>query len=172
VIKKSITYQDFDGNQVTEDHYFHLSKSELLDMEASIDGGMAAKLERVGKSNNGAEILSTFKEILAAAYGERVDGSGSKFFKSKAKSDEFLGSLAFDQLLMDLLTNAEDAGKFISAIMPEGLDDIAAKRMANLPLPAEEDAWVRENREPTDAELRSMTPQQIAAAWKRRNSQV
>ncbi len=41
MLKKTITYEDFDGNQVTEDHFFHLSKADLVEMEVSQKGGMS-----------------------------------------------------------------------------------------------------------------------------------
>lgn len=121
MIKQSITYENFDGDEVTEDHYFHLSKSELIDMELAEEGGMAAKLQAVGESKNGALIIKTFKEIIGKAYGERVDGSASQFFKSEKTTEAFMGSLAFDALLGELLTNADAAAKFVNGLMPKDL---------------------------------------------------
>ena len=71
MIKQTITYTDFDDNTVSEDHYFHLSKSEIIEMELSVDGGLAARLTRIGNDANGAEILATFKMIIAKSYGQR-----------------------------------------------------------------------------------------------------
>ena len=31
MLKKTITCEDFDGNQYTEDYYFHLNKTELAE---------------------------------------------------------------------------------------------------------------------------------------------
>jgi len=40
MLKKSITYSDLDGNSVTDDFYFNLSKSELVEMELSEKDGL------------------------------------------------------------------------------------------------------------------------------------
>ena len=52
MLTKKITYEDFDGNQVTEECQFHLTKSELMKMELSEAGGMYATLEKMVQENN------------------------------------------------------------------------------------------------------------------------
>src|SRR6266478_3160613 len=124
MIKQTITYENFDGETVTEDHYFHLSKSEIIDMELAgekEDRALSTRLTLIGKSGDGAAIIKMFKDIISAAYGQRVDGSGSQFFKSEEVSKAFLSSLAFDAFLGTLTTDAEAAVKFVSGILPKDL---------------------------------------------------
>lgn len=121
MIKQDITYEDFDGVVVTETHYFHLSKSELIDLELGTEGGLAAKLTRISGSANGAEIMNTFKDLISKAYGRRVEGNASKFDKSPQLSAEFMSSLAFDAFLGMLLTDAKAASDFVNGIMPKDL---------------------------------------------------
>jgi len=192
MIKVPITYTNFDDEKVTEEHYFHLSKSELLDMLAETGGeDIVAKLERVGKSNDGGLIMRTFKEIIGAAYGQRVDGSGSQFYKDPDLTKKFLSSLAFDQLLVDLVTNAVSAAAFIEGLMPSGLDQLAAAAAANnttdVPLPFDAQdlkesglanpmdptgqkalAWAF--REPTEKELTGMSQPELLDVMRRKNS--
>lgn len=188
MIKIPITYEDFDGNTVTKDYYFHLSKSELIDLETGEGESLSAKLERVSKSNDGGLIMRTFKEIIAVAYGQRVDGSGSEFYKDPDLTKRFLGSLAFDQLLTDLLTDTTDAIKFVNGLMPSGLEELAAKvseqQTKDVPLPVrdtknsglqdpfDEDGnllpWAF--REPTSRELAAMSTQQLHDVYRRRGS--
>lgn len=125
MIKQDITFEDFDGNTVTETHYFHLSKTELIEMDLGTDGGLDKKLTTIVASGNGAEILRTFREIVASAYGERVPGSGTEFFKKKEVTDRFMGGLAFDALLMKLATDAGFAAEFVSGIIPKDLAQAA-----------------------------------------------
>lgn len=166
MIKQEIEFEDFDGNKVKEVHYFHLSKSELIDMEASVEGGMAAKLQKIGTSGDGALIINTFKEIISKAYGQRVDGSASQFFKSQQISEQFMGSLAFDQLLTELLTDVSAATRFINGVIP----DLSAFVDAAAPQQAEvvELPWA--NREPTRQELQSMTTTQLRHVYDRKAS--
>ena len=125
MITKILKYEDFDGQPVEEKVYFHLSKSELIEMimaeEGQTEGGLVGKLTAMVESGNGALIMSTFKEIIAKSYGERVDGSGSKFFKSPQKTEEFMGSLAFDALFTELMTSDKAAAEFVSGLVPADL---------------------------------------------------
>jgi hypothetical protein len=190
VIKIPISYTDFDGKKLCEEHYFHLSKSELIDMVGEGDGeDLVSKLERVGSSGNGALIMRTFREIIAASYGQRVDGSSSQFYKDPDLTKRFLGSLAFDQLLEDLLTDTLNAVEFINGMMPSGLGDLAAKvsgqpvqdvpllfneqdvRDSGLDNPMDESGkkllpWAF--REPTPKEVSTMTHSQLLDVTKRK----
>ena len=125
MITKVLKYEDFDGQPVEEKVYFHLSKSELIEMvmaeEGKTEGGLVGKLTAMVESGNGALIMSTFKEIIAKSYGERVDGSGSKFFKSAQKTEDFMGSLAFDALFTELMTSDKAAAEFVSGLVPADL---------------------------------------------------
>lgn len=40
MLKKTISYTDYDGNERTEDFYFNLSKAEIIEMELGTAGGM------------------------------------------------------------------------------------------------------------------------------------
>lgn len=198
MIKKAITFTNFDDEQVTEVHYFHLSKSELIDMDLATPGGMTAKLEKIGRSENGAEIMQTFREIIAAAYGERVDGSGSQFFKSKQKTEVFMGGLAFDALLTELLLDPAGAADFVSGIIPKDLAMLAAQveaqnrptadvALPGLPPQADGQAGVIPSglanpqdgkgevlpwafREPTSKEMQEMTQLQLVEVYARKSS--
>ena len=46
MLKKTITYTDFNGKQRTETFYFNLTKAEVAEMEATVDGGFSTMLER------------------------------------------------------------------------------------------------------------------------------
>ena len=44
MLKKTITYNDYNGVERTEDFYFNLSKAEILEMEMGTSGGLAENL--------------------------------------------------------------------------------------------------------------------------------
>ena len=46
MLKKTFTYIDYNGVERTEDHYFNLSKAELMEMELSTTGGLAEMIKR------------------------------------------------------------------------------------------------------------------------------
>ena len=47
MLKKTITYTDFDDNERTEDFYFHLSKAEIAEMELSENGGLVKLIGKI-----------------------------------------------------------------------------------------------------------------------------
>lgn len=126
MIKKTLTYEDFDGNEVTEDHYFHLSKSDLLEMEMKYEGGILGQLKRIMSAENNLEMLGIFKDIIAASYGQRDGQDAKTFFKSETLSKRFIQSLAFDALFMDLMSNTGSTSAFITGLVPKDLVDTKA----------------------------------------------
>jgi hypothetical protein len=127
MIKKELRFEDFDGNLVVETHYFHLSKSELIDMEMSAEEGMSDKYMKLLNAGNAGEIISAFKDIISRAYGQRVPGNGVAFNKSPQISENFMNSPAFDALFTELMTSETAAGDFVSGLIP---NDLAAQGAA------------------------------------------
>jgi hypothetical protein len=121
VLKKTITYEDFNGQERTEDFYFNLSKTELVELEIG-SGGLAQKLKTIVETNDGAEILDEFKRIVLLAYGKKSE-DGRRFIKTQELRDEFEQTNAYSELFMELATNAEEAAAFIRGIVPAGLAD-------------------------------------------------
>lgn len=121
MLKKSITFEDLDGNSITEDFYFNLSKAELVEMELSEKNGFAASLQRIIDSSDGAEIIHQFKSIILKSVGLRSE-DGRRFIKSKEISDEFSQTDAYTVLFMELATDADAAGAFVRGIVPAGMD--------------------------------------------------
>ncbi len=134
MLKKTITYTNpFTDQEVTEEHYFHISKADLVEMEMEEhantyqkDGrtltGMEAKLQRIVDSQDGKAIISELKDLIRRAYGRK---EGDRFLKSPAIWEEFSSTEAFSQLLWELCTNAEAASEFMNGIVPQNLDRIA-----------------------------------------------
>lgn len=129
MLKKTVTYEDFDGNIRTEDLYFFISKTELTEMELSTPGGFARKLERISTEADGGEIMKVFKDIILMAYGEKSE-DGRAFIKKKngvRLAEEFEQTQAFDTLYTELLLDPDKASAFINGIMPKGLIEEANK---------------------------------------------
>lgn len=121
MLKKTIAYTDFDGVQREESFYFNLTKSELTEMELSATGGLTKMIEKIVETQDGARILSVFKELILKAYGEKSD-DGRRFIKSKELSEAFSQTPAYDILFMELATNADKASDFIKAVIPADID--------------------------------------------------
>lgn len=125
MIKKTISYKDFNGKDRIEDYYFNLTKSEISILEMSTRGGLKAKLERIVDTNDGEEIINFVNEILAKSYGERSE-DGRSFDKSAEKSLWFLNSAAYDTLFMELVTTPDLLSEFIKGVIPN-MDEVSNK---------------------------------------------
>lgn len=118
MIKKTVKYVDFNGEEVTEDCYFNLSKAEVTEMELSVEGGFSVLLESVVKSGDTTRIIEVFKELILKSYGVKSE-DGRRFIKSKQLSEEFSQTEAFSEIFMELAINAESTSAFINGIMPK-----------------------------------------------------
>lgn len=167
MLKKTITFKDLDGNNVTEDFYFNLNKAEIAEIELSYDGGLSAQLERIIAKKDGGEIVSTFKDIILRSVGRRSD-DGRRFIKSSDITNEFVQTEAYSELFMELVTNADLAAEFVRSIMPQNFGEKSDK-VEQVELPSAEaetdPAWIRENRDPNRQELSTMTKEQLQSAF-------
>lgn len=116
MLKKTIKYEDFNGNEISEDFYFNLTEAELLEMESK-DGSMQAKLERIINTRDTSAIMGIFKEIIIAAYGVKSD-DGKRFIKDEETVKYLTQSNAYSELYVSLLSNVDEAISFITGILP------------------------------------------------------
>ena len=128
MLKKTITYEDFNGDTRTETFYFNLTKTELATLEYSKGGGLSEWIKRAVEAKDGKTILATFEEIVKATYGIKSP-DGKTFQKSEAIFNEFKGTNAYDQLYMELVTDADKAADFIIQCMPKELQGKATEEM-------------------------------------------
>lgn len=126
MLKKTIKYVDYDGNERTEDFYFNLSEAELTELRLSHNGGLEKMLERIVKEQDAKEIIKTVKEILLKAYGEKSD-DGKTFMKSPELSHKFECTEAYNDLFMELCASPESASDFFNAILPARLQKAIAE---------------------------------------------
>lgn len=173
MLKKTIQYENFDGETVREDFYFNLTKAELVEWQMQHNGGLEELLRKIVGEKNGAQIIHHFKDIIRRSYGRRSD-DGKSFMKKPEFFEEFQTTEAFSTLFMEMVTNAEAGAAFINAIMPKKLVDEAKKTVqentANV-LDQGGDAvpsWVSENRDPTAEELRRMSTTELASFMRNR----
>lgn len=210
MLKKTVTYQDWDGNTVTEDLYFNLTKSEIGFEEV----GLVDQLELIQKTfqppvrelkdSEKRLMLKLIKTLAEMSYGERID---ARSFNKDGAWKRFIQTGAYDAFLWGLFDpNPQEAMNFMLEIMPagareQGLQELKEKRpdiyeqyvadeasvthtvdqetgsverqsSGVVPLSStptdDTPAWVRENRDPTTAEVRSMTTDQLQAEYLRK----
>lgn len=121
MLKKTITYTDYDGLERTEEFRFNLTKAELVDMELTTAGTFSETMKRIIAEKDIIRIAKLFKELLLKSYGVKSD-DGKRFIKSQELSEAFSQTEAYSELYMELLGNSEYAVKFIQQVMPKDLD--------------------------------------------------
>lgn len=143
-----ITYTDLDGVSVTDHVYFNMTKTELLEYvgaaidvknisansdEEMIDYAKKKLLKKLDFSN-GADIIGFLKDLVLRAYGVKSE-DGKRFIKvlpdGTKLADEFVQSLAFDELMSQLTDDPEKANQFMLAIMPKAIAEKVEKNTAN-----------------------------------------
>lgn len=116
MLKKTITYTDWNGVSRTEDFYFNLSKPEIVRMQASEKGGYDAQLNSIAKGGDPKTIMRFFEDFIYHAYGEKSE-DGRRFIKSDEISQAFMETPAYEKLFEELVTSADVAGEFVNAVM-------------------------------------------------------
>lgn len=118
MLKETITYVDYNGLERTEDFYFNLTKSELMEMEMSTAGGLAEMIKGIVAAKDAPGIIKVFKELVLKAYGEK-SADGRRFVKSDEIATAFSQTEAYSQIFMKLATDADAAAKFVNGIVPQ-----------------------------------------------------
>lgn len=164
MLKKTITYKDFNDQEVSEDFFFHLSMAEMVELELSHKDGLSESLQRIIAAEDGQGIVTEFQNIISKAYGKRSD-DGRRFIKNQEIRDEFQSTGAYSALFMELITDTNAAIDFINGIIPAGMAEEAAKIAAAPQLkPVEEGVTVlTEPTIVTKAEMQAMSQVELAA---------
>lgn len=118
MLKRTITYTDYDGNERTEDFYFNLSKAEILKMELEIPGGMTQMINQIVAAQNVPELIGLFSKLIFKAYGEKSP-DGKRFIKSDELSTAFSQTEAYSDLFTELATDSKAASEFVNGLIPD-----------------------------------------------------
>lgn len=120
MLKKTITYTNYNDEKKTKDYYFNLKKSELIDLQYSTAKGFMDYIEEITKTQDNVRIWKAFRDIVLLAYGEKSN-DGERFVKSDELRKSFEETEAFSELIYELMSNETAAADFINGIMPKDL---------------------------------------------------
>lgn len=120
MLKKTINYTNYNGEQKTKECYFNLTKAEIAEMELEIPGGMAANLKQITEAKDTPSLVKIFKNLILRSYGVK-SSDGERFIKNQQVREEFEQSEAYSELFMELATNADSAAEFVNGIIPADL---------------------------------------------------
>lgn len=120
MLKKSITYVDYNGVERTEDFYFNLSNAETLGYINSERGGVEAFIMKAVATEDNVKLWNIWSDFIARCYGEKSD-DGRRFIKSKELSEAFMQTEAFSNLMLELLSDKDGnvAADFVNAVVAD-----------------------------------------------------
>ena len=122
MLKKTMSYTDYNGNERTEDFFFNLSQAEIMEMEMSTSGGLAEMINKIVATQDSPSIIKIFKDLVLKAYGEKSP-DGKRFIKNEELSTAFAQTEAYSDLFMELSTDADAAAKFVNGIVPTKVNE-------------------------------------------------
>lgn len=130
MFKKTITYTDYNDVTRTEDFFFNLTKSDIMKMEMSVQGGLAEMIKRIIAAEDAPAIIAVFEDLIQKSYGVKtLDGKG--FDKNPKHFEAFKQTPAYDELFMQLATDADAAAEFVNQIIPSDMRKQLAEQNAN-----------------------------------------
>jgi len=116
MLKKTITYTDFNENTRTEDFYFNLNKVELTELQTSVPGGLANRAKELISEKNEKVIFEMFRDLILKSYGEK-SSDGKRFVKSPELRENFSQTPAFDVIFEEIAATEESATAFVNGII-------------------------------------------------------
>jgi hypothetical protein len=125
MIKRTITYKDFDGNLVTEDYCFHMMEADFVDLDFKYEdfGGLRGYLTQLikdiqekGENAPKRPMYEFLKEMISVSVGKRV---ANRFDRSQEIKDRFFQTGAYSGFLIELLNDPNGIPAFIEGITPE-----------------------------------------------------
>lgn len=122
MLKKTVTYTDYNGNERTEDFYFNLTKAECVEMNLSTAGGLDAYLQKIVDTKDVPALITQFKDLVLKAYGEK-SADGRRFMKDDEIRRAFAETEAYSVIFMELVADADAAAAFVNGIVPVNPED-------------------------------------------------
>lgn len=131
MLKKTITYTDYNGNERTRDFWFNLSKAEIMRMEMTTEGGLTEKVQSIIQAQDVPSVIEIMEDLIHKSYGVKTPDGG--FVKRKEDLEAFMATEAYSILWMELATDADAGAKFINGIVPADVAQQAALAQNALP---------------------------------------
>ena len=131
MITKNITFEDLEGNQITQPFYFNVSKAELIKLQTKEKNGLDRKLRQIANNQDVNGLITTINEFIEMSYGEKSE-DGIAFIKQKngvRLVENFMNTDAYSKLFEELVSDPDKLMEFIIGILPK---DLAAQAQAEI----------------------------------------
>lgn len=111
MFKHNIEYVDFNGNERSEDFYFHLSSPEVIRLEAKMGASVEDYTKTLSEQQDLSTMLSFMEDIILTSYGRKTT-DGKAFIKNQELRSEFEYSQAYAELFEDMILDHDLARRF------------------------------------------------------------
>ena len=141
MIKKTITYEDFDGNQRTKDFYFHMNQVEFSKLNGEVPGGLEKRLQTIIQDQDEDALLRIIDLLVSRSYGKfdeedeftKIDRNGRPLY------EKFVNTDAYDKLIIELVQSEKNIVSFMTGVMPKKMqssleEEYKKQREANRPV--------------------------------------
>lgn len=130
MLKKEITYENYNGDEVTTTEWFNLSKISAMKLLNRKDAVVEKFKAFAGNPEEETRDLTPEERGMAIdfveslvydAYGKRDPENPETFDISKEAKDSFKKSPAFDELVYQLCTDKDGINEFLIGILPKAV---------------------------------------------------
>lgn len=123
MLVKTIEYIDYDGNPQKDTVYFNLNKAEIAAMQVRMNGKFIDHLKKLVKEGQVEEMFTIFRDLVLDSYGVKSE-DGKRFYKKKEAREEFECSIAFSEILAELMTDRQKVKVFTRSILPPDFQNV------------------------------------------------
>lgn len=123
MIEKVITYEDYNGEKVTDTFHFHMNKDDVAEFKYRKDGSdIVDVIARIMSTENVRGVLDILKELARSGVGrkELIEGK-AVFVKDDMARTLLFSTDAYSELMFELIEKPEAAADFIAGMLPKDL---------------------------------------------------
>lgn len=129
MLKKEITFTNFNDEEVTKTYWFNLNKLQAMKL-VSANGGIDKYLSKVVEDKNTEKFIDFVENLVIDAYGRRDENDPEVFDTSDEAKAAFKKSPAFDEFVYFLLTSEDALIEFILMILPKDMREKLQEALA------------------------------------------
>ena len=125
MIKKTITSEDFYGEERTKDYYFHMNQVEFTKLNGEIPGGIEKRMQKIIEDKDEDALLRIIDLIVSRSYGEfDADDDFVKIGRTgRPLYEKFVNTDAYDNLIKELIQGENAVVEFLKGVMPKKIQD-------------------------------------------------
>ena len=137
MLKKTITYEDYNGEQRTRDFYFHMNQVEFAKLNGEVPGGLEKRINEIIEDKDNDAMLRMIDLLVTRSYGKfdeddeftKVDRNGRPLY------EKFVNTDAYDKLIIELVTGENNIVNFLKGILPKDLQNKLEEKTKELGQP-------------------------------------